>query len=64
MKKQIIDPMGNKFKEGEIVVERTRPYSKLVITRCDGTLYYCKDVEFNKRKILVYFERDLKSAEA
>ncbi|MEO5975539.1 MAG: hypothetical protein ABIS36_22890 [Chryseolinea sp.] len=52
--------MESKFKEGEIVVERTRPYSKLIITRCDGSLYYCKDVEFNKRKVLVYFERDLK----
>ena len=56
--------MENKFKEGDIVVERTRPSSRLIVTRCDGSLYYCKDVEFSKRKVLVYFDRDLKIAEA
>ncbi len=55
--------MENRFKEGDIVVERTRPSSKLVVTRCDGSLYYCRHVEFSKRKVLVYFDRDLRIAE-
>ncbi len=54
--------MENKFKTGEIVVDRSRPYYKLIVTLCDGSLYYCRDLEFTKRKELVYLERELKLA--
>ncbi|MBL0742692.1 hypothetical protein [Chryseolinea lacunae] len=54
--------METKFREGEIVIERTRPTNKLIIMRCEDGLYYCKTQEGGRRKELVYFERELRSA--
>jgi len=51
--------MDNKFKAGEIVIERIRPTLKLIVGNCINNLYYCKLKEFPKRKELVYFEREL-----
>lgn len=56
--------MENKFKKGEIVKERIRPTQKLIITRCNNRLYYCKIEENPKLKELVYFERELMPATA
>ncbi|CAN5361955.1 hypothetical protein BH09BAC3_BH09BAC3_10170 [soil metagenome] len=53
--------MENKFKKGEAVVERIRPTNKLIVTHCDGGIYYCKAQESDNRKDLVYFERELKA---
>jgi hypothetical protein len=53
--------MVKKFKEGQIVVDRSRPASKLVVSRCADGLYYCKALEPGNRKELAYLERDLKS---
>lgn len=49
----------NKFKEGDVVVDRSRPTQKLVIERYLDQIYYCKDQENPKLKELVYLERDL-----
>ena len=53
--------METKFKEGEIVFERTHPSQKLIISNFADKLYYCKVYEAPHRKPLVYFERDLAS---
>jgi hypothetical protein len=50
---------GAKFKQGEIVVERTQPARKLVVSRYMDRIYYCKARENSQLKTLVYFERDL-----
>ena len=52
--------MENRFKAGEIVVERSRPSNRLIITRFEGGLYYCKPPEPGRHKELAYLERDLK----
>jgi hypothetical protein len=49
----------NKFKNGELVFERTNPYQKLMVSRYADRVYYCKIVDAPTRKELVYFERDL-----
>jgi hypothetical protein len=49
----------NKFKEGEIVYERTNPSRKLIVGRYMDNVYYCKIQEAPRRKELVYFEREL-----
>lgn len=49
----------NKYKEGEVVYERTHPSQKLVIGRYADRVYYCKALENPTRKELVYFEREL-----
>jgi hypothetical protein len=53
--------MENRFKEGEVVYERTRPSQKLVIANFAGGIYYCHVEENVHRKKLVFFERELKS---
>ena len=53
--------MENRFSTGEIVVDRTRPGQKLLITRYANLLYYCQVEEGEGRKELVYREGDLKS---
>lgn len=53
--------MGTKFKEGQVVVERIRPLSKLIVSRYDCGIYYCKVFEGRLRKELVYLEHDLKA---
>lgn len=50
---------GAKFKAGEIVIERTQPARKLVVSRYLDRIYYCKAQENRHQKALVYFERDL-----
>ncbi|MBL7859222.1 MAG: hypothetical protein JNM57_16135 [Cyclobacteriaceae bacterium] len=52
----------NKYKEGDIVFERTHPSQKLVVRSYAGGIYYCKDEAFRNRNQLVYFERDLMAA--
>jgi hypothetical protein len=49
----------NKYKQGDVVVERNRPTQKLVINRYLDHIYYCSDQENPKAKELVYFEREL-----
>ena len=51
--------MAGKFKEGEVVFERTRPANKLIVVRSDNGLYYCRPPGGLRRKDLVYMERDL-----
>lgn len=51
--------MEPKFKEGEIVIEKIRPQQRLLISKRQLGLYYCKVEEDKSRKELVYFERDL-----
>ena len=51
--------MGNKFKEGQEVYERTRPNQTLVISRFSKGIYYCKVGERKSAKELIYLERDL-----
>jgi hypothetical protein len=57
MKNSIIGE--HKFKEGDVVVDRTRPTQKLVVERYLDHIYYCKDQGNPKLKELVYLEREL-----
>jgi hypothetical protein len=57
MKSKIV--AESKFKEGDVVVDRTRPTQKLVIDRYLDQVYYCKDQKNPKLKELVYLEREL-----
>lgn len=54
--------MENKYKEGEVVKERIHPSQKLIVSRYADHVYYCKVEEYPNRKALVYFERELMSA--
>lgn len=54
--------MVNKYKEGEVVYERTRPMQKLIVRRFLSNVYYCKPMDALKSKDLVYFERELMGA--
>ncbi len=49
----------NKYKQGDVVVDRTRRSQKLVVGRYLNKIYYCKDQENSSLKELVYFEREL-----
>jgi hypothetical protein len=49
----------NKYKEGEVVFEKARPYQKLIVERYLDKLYYCKLQEAPHRKALVFLEKDL-----
>jgi hypothetical protein len=49
----------NKFKNGEVVHERTNPSQKLIVSRYADRVYYCKVQDAPNRKELVYFEREL-----
>lgn len=51
--------MENKFKEGEVVIERIRPSQKLMVKKYVSKLYYCKAMEDPSRKELVFYEREL-----
>ena len=51
--------MENKFKSGEIVIERIRPSLKLIVSRYVNGIYYCLIEERSSKKELVYFEREL-----
>lgn len=55
--------MDKKFKQGEVVYERIRPTLKLIVGNYINNLYYCKLMEYPKRKELVYFERELERLE-
>lgn len=54
--------MENKYKEGDVVMERIHPSQKLVVSYYQDKIYYCKAQEHRHRKELVYFERDLMPA--
>lgn len=49
----------NKYKEGQVVFERTHPTQKLIVDHIADRVYYCRVQENPKRKELVYLERDL-----
>ena len=49
----------NKYKVGEMVVERIFPNKKLKISQYKGNLYYCKPLENPNLNEIVYFEHDL-----
>jgi len=51
--------MKVKFDIGDIVVERIRPTIKFVIVGFQNELYYCKPLNADRRKPIVYMERDL-----
>jgi hypothetical protein len=51
--------MENKYKRGEIVIERIRPTLKLIVSRYEDGIYYCLIQERESKRELVYFEREL-----
>jgi hypothetical protein len=51
--------MENKYKSGEVVIERIRPSLKLIVNRYVGGIYYCLIQERESKRELVYFEREL-----
>jgi uncharacterized protein YodC (DUF2158 family) len=51
--------MENKYKNGEVVIERIRPSLKLIVNRYVNGIYYCFIQERNSKKELVYLEREL-----
>ena len=51
--------MENKYKSGEIVIERIRPSLKLIVSRYVNGIYYCLTQERQSKRELVYFEREL-----
>lgn len=53
--------MENKYKNGEVVVERIRPNQKLVVCSYVNGVYCCKSQEASTQRGLVYFERDLRA---
>lgn len=53
--------MSTKYHEGDEVYERIRPGQKLIVTRYQHGIYYCKRIENKSRKELIYFERELMS---
>jgi len=53
--------MENKYKSGEIVIERIRPSLKLAVSRYVNGIYYCLIQERESKRELVYFERELVS---
>lgn len=55
--------MESKFKEGEVVYDRSRPSQKLIVRRFVSNVYYCKVTDNTTLKDLVYFERELMSGE-
>lgn len=50
----------NKFNEGDIVFEITRPHHLMLITKRDGMLYYCQTVANRSDPLAAFMERDLK----
>jgi hypothetical protein len=52
--------MKSKYQPGDVVYERIYPTKKMVIASYSDGLYYCKLVDSRDRKLLVYFERDLR----
>jgi uncharacterized protein YodC (DUF2158 family) len=53
--------MENKFKSGEVVMERIRPSLKLTVSRYANGIYYCLIQERDSKRELVYSERELVS---
>ena len=51
--------MTAKFDIGDIVVERIRPTIRFVIVDFQNDLYYCKPLNADRRKPVVYMKRDL-----
>ena len=56
---KLIAMENNKYKSGEIVIERVRPCLKLIVNRYVNGIYYCLIQERNSKKELVYFESEL-----
>ncbi len=53
--------MENKYKSGEVVIERIRPSLKLIVNRYVNGIYYCLIQERDSKRELVYLERELVS---
>jgi uncharacterized protein YodC (DUF2158 family) len=51
--------MEMKFKTGDQVYERVRPFQKLTVVNFLNGLYYCKIHERDSNKQLVYSENEL-----
>lgn len=50
---------SNKYKEGEVVYQKTNPTEKLVIRRYLNRVYYCTSQNDPKFKELALFEREI-----
>lgn len=53
--------MENKYKNGEVVIERIRPNQKLIVCSYVNGVYCCKAQDASAQQGLVYFERDLRA---
>lgn len=53
--------MNTKYNEGDEVYDRIRPGQKLIVSRHQHGMYYCKRIEHRNEKELIYFERELMS---
>ncbi|UII32800.1 hypothetical protein LVD17_03000 [Fulvivirga ulvae] len=54
----------NKYKEGDIVYEKTNPDVKLVVRRYLNRIYYCKFQDDAGRKELALYEREIGASPA
>lgn len=52
--------LDNKFKNGDYVYEKVRPFQMLTVVNFLNGLYYCQIHERDSQKQLVYFENELK----
>jgi hypothetical protein len=57
-----INTVPNRYKEGETVCAKANPLVELVIRRYVDRIYYCKIKADPDHKELVYFDRELISA--
>lgn len=51
--------MDNIYQEGTVVMAKSNPDRKLIISRYLKRIYYCKPIDDPNGKSLVYFEREL-----
>ncbi|MTI41195.1 hypothetical protein [Fulvivirga lutimaris] len=56
--------IDKKFEEGDIVYEVTSPQQLMLITRQQGSLYYCKRIEHKNDRLTAFMGRDLKGFHA
>lgn len=51
----------NKYKEGEVVCEKSNPHVRLIVRRYLNRIYYCKFQWDPQQKELALFEREIES---
>lgn len=51
--------MDNIYQEGTVVMTKSNPDRKLVVSRYIKRIYYCTPIDDPHGKPLVYFEREL-----